>query len=494
MSEFVEIDRSSRLPLYLQVTNQIRRQISIGQLPLGTRLPTIRQLAKMLGVTRSTVSSAYNELQADGWIESTVGRGTYVIAPPQSSELIEALETGTSAGSMMYNLHNLDQLAAIESFAYAVPDPNLFPEEDFWDVLMTLRRSRRSVFNYGSPQGEPELRVQIAALIEELGLYFSPDNIIVTSGTNQGLSILSSLLAQPGDTIIASHPTYFQVHNIAETSRLKVVGVPIDEDGPLLDVFEEYVRQHRPKFFYTAPNYENPTGVCMSLERRERILELAEEYNFYIVEDDCYAFLAYDVLTPPSFKAMDEADRVIYLSSFSKIMMPGLRVGYLIAPPHLQSAVAKTRQSFDLCGSPLVELAIAEFIRRGRLKSHRRKVLPIYRERRDIFVREMRFQLPPDVEWTYPVGGFSSWITLPEDAPPDFYRMAICSGLALTPGQAFIAEKSDRQHLRMCFSARLPEDIRRGVRMLADLLSHRDVLQFDIPRQMPVSLQWFDRC
>jgi DNA-binding transcriptional MocR family regulator len=209
----------------------------------------------------------------------------------------------------------------------------------------------------------------------------------------------------------------------------------------------------------------------MSLNRRRDVLALAEYYGLTIVEDDCYRRLSYDASPPPTLKAEDRANLVIHLSGVSKIMMSGLRIGYIVAPKAIHEQLLALRRATDLCNPPMVQRTVAEFIQRGHLKSHLKRIVPLYRERRDVLMQTLADHMPPYVEWSYPHGGFSCWMSIPQSkAPADLYEAALRYEVAFTPGDVFLIEKSEDTHLRLCFGNQPSEVIRESVIILSQLL------------------------
>jgi len=473
LQHLLQLDRQGNQPLYQQIAEQIRIQISDGRMPNGTRLPTVRQLAHTLGVTRLTVHSAYSELQAGGWVEATVGRGTFVAASVRPQGLVTINEPQITADGVLDDMRRIAEMVGLRSLGYADPDPGMYPVKEIWDSLFALRDDS-SVFQYSSPQGDPLLRVELAALANEQGIGAMPDDIIVTSGVSQGLSLVSHALANPGDVVAVEQPTYLGVLHTLKARGVQAVGVPLDDEGPCLDALEQVIMEQRPRFFYTIPRFHNPTGICIAPSRQRELLALAERYDLTIVEDDIYGRLFYDSPPPPPLKALDRGEWVIYVESLSKVLMPGLRIGYVIAPPSLHKRLLSLRRANDLCGPPLLQRAVADFLHKGRLKAHIRRMLPIYRERRDVLLRALQYWMPDSARWTRPAGGFCCWLTLPgSDALRDLYPAALSHGLVFTPGEVFLAEPDDQVHLRLCYGSQTTGMIREGIALLGDLVRER---------------------
>jgi len=473
-TRFLQIDRNRSQPIYQQIAEQIRVQIGEGRLPAGTQLPTVRQLAEQLDVTRVTIQNAYGELQADGWIESTVGRGTFVTASASNMDLLNAVTRSVTADSVMGNIHALSKIAGMRSFAYAKPDPAFFPKEDFWASLNSYANVLTDLMEYGPAQGDEALRIEIAAMLNDQQIAVLPDDIVVTNGVTQGLALATHSLAPAGSTVAVEQPVYLGMLHVVSAYQVQPVGVPLDAEGVRLDALEQVVREHQPRFLYTVTNFQNPTGRSYSAERRQALLTFAEQYKLPIVEDDTYGLLAYDGEPPLSLKAQDRHDWVIYLNGFSKVLMPGLRIGFMAAPPRFRDRIVSLRQAMDLSSSPMLQRVLAHFLHRGRLKVHLRRVLPHYKERRDAAIRALAAAMPEDATWTLPEGGFCCWVTLPRRARyENIYQDALEHGVAVTPGDVFLTEPDDAIHFRLCFSSLTTESIREGIAILGQLLHER---------------------
>jgi DNA-binding transcriptional MocR family regulator len=466
-----QLNRVSATALYVQIVEQIKSEISSQRWPLGMRLPTIRRLAQELGVTRVTVQNAYDELQSGGWIESTIGRGTFVSSHAPARPVMRSLTQPMTLDTVINDIMQVSDLVGIRSLASASPDPQFFPADDFWQALDGLRDQVHSVVSYGASQGTTALRMELVKVLSERNIPSEPDDILITAGVTQALALVTQALCRPGDVVLVEQPTYLGFLHTIKAQGVQPSGVPMDEEGPQLEAVERLAIQQRPRFFYTIPTFQNPTGSCMSLARRRDLLALATRYGFLLVEDDIYARLAYDQTPPPPLKALDVANQVIYIHSFSKIFMPGLRLGYLVASPALQQKLLSLRHAADLCSPAILQLALARFLAAGGLKRHLRRALPIYRERRDVCLSALQRHMPPGVTWSRPAGGFCLWLTLPRQrAFQQLYQQAVERGWLFAPGEVFLAEPDAYHHLRLCFGNQPTDTIRQGVEALGNLI------------------------
>ncbi len=471
MSLSLQINRDDARPIYRQIVAQIKNQISMGRLPAGTRLPPVRQLATTLDINRLTVHNAYSELQADGWVESTVGKGTYVIESTQPLALLSSIGSETGAESVLSDIHPISQIPTLRSLAYSEPDPALVPFDEFWGMLALIKRDAPNLMGYRAPQGDLPLRVELAKfLTSERDITAMPDDILVTHGAMQGISLITEALAQPGDTVLVEDPTYLGFIHMMSVRGLNPVSVPVDAEGPDLNRLEALIRQHKPRFFYTVPTFHNPTGYSMSAARRRDLLALSRKYDLPVIEDDIYGSLSYDGPSSTPLRASDNSGRVIYISSVSKVFSPGLRVGYTILPDHLRERVLSLRRAADMFGASFTQRALAHFMASGRLRAHIRRILPVYKNRRDAMMNALQRHMPDGVCWTTPHGGFSTWVTLPEPTMRAVYAAALQHGLAFTPGDAFTTSPDRDHHLRVCFSAQPAEDLDVLIALLGNLI------------------------
>jgi DNA-binding transcriptional MocR family regulator len=470
----LKIDRTRTLAIYQQIVEQFKDRICDGRLPAGARLPTVRRLAADLGVTRLTVQNAYSTLQDAGWVEATVGRGTFVSQAVHPSTFGRALTAAHSADAVISEILQVNQAVGLRSLASASPDPRLFPAGEFWEGLVAQRDDIPAVAGYVASQGDPQLRVEISRDLLERSIHAAPDEIVVVAGVTQGLALTAQCLAQPGDRILVERPTYLGLLHTVKAHGLQPVGVPLDADGPVLEELERLIVQERPRFFYTVPTYQNPTGRCMSPARRQAVVDLANAHGVVIVEDDIYARLAYDDPPPLPLKTLDHTGNIVYVSSYSKVLMPGLRLGYLVAPSRLTERLVSLRQATDLCSPPLLQRALTHFLREGGLRRHLRRVLPLYRERRNALTTALRRYLPDDVQWSAPQGGFCTWLTMPGyHAFADLERAFLAHGWAVTPGEVFLAEPQAQKSLRLCFGSQSPAAIAAAVEILGRLIHDR---------------------
>lgn len=474
MSLSLSLERGSDQPLYRQIVEQIRDQIYSGALPPGSQLPTVRSLAESAGITRITVQTAYAELQSGGWIDATVGRGTFVSERARQARRLPERPQPVTADVVIDDMLQMSRVQGVRSLANASPDSRLFPAQEFWGIVNNLQQDAQRMIEYGSTQGDEELRIEIANLVAERGIRAVPGEIIVTNGATQALSLLVQALCRPGDTVLVEEPTYLSFLNILRAFGVRAVSVAMDDEGILPDVLEQVAIQARPRFLYTIPTFHNPTGATLSAARRQTLLEIANRHGFLVVEDDIYARIALNAPPPPAIKSLPDADNVIYVSSFSKTLMPGLRIGYAIANLPLLRRLVDLRRATDLCGPSLIQRAAAEFVRTEGYRRHLRRVIPQYRERREAMMGALATFMPSGVTWQTPEGGYCCWVRLPEQGIyEDLYAAGLRQGWAIAPGNVFSARGGTTQAFRICFGQHEPAVLRRGVETIAHLIRAR---------------------
>lgn len=484
----IPLDRQSAVPLYQQIETYLRQGILSGSLAADTRLPASRQLARDLGVNRITVESAYAVLETDGLIYSKIGSGTYVLHPnplfafskdkpgaawPLWQQSLASNEREAENKPSEKISQKATRHAKIISFASGIGDAHLFPAEDFRKVLQTvMRRDGIAALDYGEPNGHAPLRETITHILASQGLQIHSENVLVTAGSQQALSLVSQLLLKPGDVIMVERPTYSGALELFRALGFKVVGVPVDRHGMQVEILEPLLQQYHPKLIYTIPTFHNPTGTCMSSQRRIQLIVLADRYNIPILEDDFVGDLRYEGRTQPALKALDPGGRVIYVSTFSKILMPGLRVGFLVAEGPIYHRLVNFKRVNDLATSTLIQRALEVYVTVGRYQSYLRRSCQLFRKRRDAMLSAIERYLPAEINIDPPQGGLFIWIQLPEYLSSEkLIPLAWEEGVDFSPGAGFFSDgMNGRNWLRLNFVAQAPDQIEEGIKRLGKAL------------------------
>jgi 2-aminoadipate transaminase len=463
----IEIDRSSGVPLYRQVKEQLRAKILSGVLPPGTKLPPERNLAGTLGVNRTTIVTAYRELAAEGLVEGRVGHGTVVLAPTTAPAPGPVRPMQWAASSEREDLVMADVEAILRrpgaiSFANGEMAPALYPTELLAQAFAALLAGGGDLLGYGPAMGYGPLREALAARTGG-----RPEEILILGGSQTALYLINQLLLQPGDSVVVETPSYLNSLGIFPPG-VRVIPVKVDADGLQTEGLGELFLRYRPKLLFTLPTFQNPLGVTLSLPRRHQLLELAAKYQVGIVEDDPYGELHLDGERLPTLKSLDPGGYVIYLSSFSKSLTPALRVAWMVAPPAVVERIAASRGALDFRAALLNQAVADRMLRSGALDRHLAGLRTEILARRDALVGALTESMPPGVSWRVPAGGYHLWCTLP--APLRARRLlaeAAREGVAFIPGEYYGPGEEGRRGIRLNFTHPSLAEIPVGVQRLA---------------------------
>ena len=392
-----------------------------------------------------------------------------------------AHRTKSMGSSVIRELLKLTEQPDIISFAGGLPAPEVFPVKEFQAACnAVLQQHGAQALQYSTTEGHRPLREMIARHNARYSVDVTADNILITSGSQQALDFVGRLFVNRGDYIVVESPTYLGALQAWNAYGAQYISVPMDENGMIVDELEEALRKG-PKFIYVLPNFQNPSGSTLSLERREKLIELADKYGVPIIEDDPYGQLRYEGEHLPSVVYLDSKFRgpngghysgnVIYLSTFSKLLAPGLRLAWVIAPPEVIRKLVMTKQAADLHTSSFNQYVAYEVGKGGFLDEHVKVIRATYKERRDVMLEMMEEMFPPEVSWTHPQGGMFLWGILPEcmDAA-DALKIAIERKVAFVPGAAFHANGGGANTMQINFSYSSPDTIREGITRLGTVL------------------------
>ena len=463
------------MPLWRQIERFVRAEIESGALPPGTRLPSTRALAADLAVSRVTVDNAYMALATDGLVVAHPGSGTVVARSVHPIHAIDdvpvrwpAWQQPFTASARSTPAHTSDG-ADVVSFT-GVGDPTLFPTREIAVTIAdVIRAEGAAAFAYGSPDlGHAPLRATVTHLLASQGIHTSADRVLITSGSQQALFLVCQTLLEHGDTVIVERPTYDGALALFAAIGVRVVGIAVDADGMRVDELEAVIAAYRPKLIYTIPTFQNPTGACMSGPRRHRLLEVARAHQIPVLEDDFVGDLRYEGHVQPALKALDAGGNVLYAGTFSKMLMPGVRVGYLVADGPVLDHVAGLKKAIDLSTSLLMQRVLDRYVTVGRYQTHLRRTIRTYRARRDTLVRSLAREIP-SIDVSAPRGGLFAWATLPHGVDATALRLAARRrGTDFAPGTIFFHDPRDgERHIRLNFAVHDREHIELGVHRLA---------------------------
>jgi len=397
-----------------------------------------------------------------------------------------ASRTRVMRSSAMRDLMAVTVRPEVISLAGGLPDTSTFDPALFAALLGRLPSA--AALQYGPSEGLAGVRDAIVKVMAAEDMAVDPDEVIVTTGGQQAIDLVTKTLIDPGDVVIAEAPTYPGAVPTFCSYEAEVIQIDVDADGMSIDALEQTLlaldaARRRPKFIYTIPNFQNPAGVTMSLERRRRLVEIARERELIVLEDNPYGMLRYEGEGLPTLRSLeapgptDENDFVIYTGTMSKILSPGVRVGWLVAPRPLLAKLILGKQSTDLCSSTLAQHFVSEYFAAGDWRPYVASLCDLYHRRRDVILDALAEQLPAAASWTRPQGGLFIWVTLPDYiGTTDLLARALAENVAFVPGEAAYADGRGQHAMRLNFSSSSDEDIREGVRRIGKIVAEQVAL------------------
>lgn len=482
------LERKFRKPIYLQIRDRISRLIKSGALQTGDRLPSIRSLAKKLQVNKLTILEAYSILEADGIIFARQGSGYFInqknipstnmkstFAPAQNVIIPE------QAGSSFFELHvsaiQAQTQAGMINLSYGLPRP---PQDIALIGRRALTKSADSLFAYQIPQGQLTLRRQIAQMLVQKGLEVTSENLIITNGSEQALSLAMNYYLQADDWVIVEAPTYHGAVAILENIGAKIIGIPMNAEGMNLELLAQYLESHCPKLIYTISTLHNPTAITTTQSHRQQLLALAEKYQCPILEDNAYEGLNFETESesesesesvPAPIKALDRQDLVNYVGTFSKTLIPGLRVGYMVVTGKHYQALVERKLLNDVHTSNFSQAIVSEYLASGHYRRHRKKLQSENLLSRNIMLQAMERYFPNEARWTIPQGGLFLWVQLPEKISiAEIRNQAVKENVLFASGSAFFPNKQGYPAMRLSFSNVSESEIDLSVSILGRLL------------------------
>ena len=496
----IMLNRHSSVPLYRQLVNALREDIVSGALAANYKLPPERELAERLGVNRATVLQAYQQLKSEGLIASHVGRGTFVCASDDRQGGAPPWQILFSDYSNRFTYHDIaaaDQAQRAPNaidFATGSQNPADIPDDLLRDVSIRAFESADFHGTQESPiEGFPQLRELLADHMTRRGVRCDADNVMVLSGAEQGLDLCVRAFVNPGDCVLVEQSTFFPALQAFRSADARVIGVPIDEHGMRTDLLDGYCKRFHPKLIFTIPTFQNPSGATMPLRRRRELVETAMRYQCLVIEDDPYGELCYGErlaegptdalasgkprrpreLTP--LKGMENAGYVIYLSTFSKTVTPGLRTGWLVADSHVIARIAALRRMIDQHTSSSSQLICMELLSSGRIDRHIGRLCEIYGHRRDLMLDALHRYAPEGMRWNTPLGGYYLWARLPDGLrAARLLDDARHAGVTFMPGDMFAVDEDDSSHIRLNFVRPDSRQIEPGIRLLCDTIAEAE--------------------
>ncbi|MGF7059215.1 PLP-dependent aminotransferase family protein [Brassicibacter mesophilus] len=375
--------------------------------------------------------------------------------------------------SEIRELLKLTQRPEVISFAGGLPAPELFPIEIMKDIAKeVLDENGHKALQYGTTEGHLPLREMIAKRMAKVGIDVTADNILITSGSQQGLDFSGKIFLDPGDVVLCESPSYLGAINAFKAYQPKFVDVPTDDEGMIMSELEKILETtERIKLIYVIPDFQNPSGRTWSIERRKKLVELANKYNLPIVEDNPYGELRFEGEIPPAVKHFDTEGRVIFLGTFSKTFCPGMRLGWTCADKEALQKYILVKQGADLQASTISQMELAKFLEKYDLDSHIEKIKNVYRKRRDLMLNTIKEEFPTEVKFTYPEGGLFTWVILPENINArELAVKALEKNVAFVPGGSFFPNGGHENTFRLNYSNMDEERIVEGIKRLAQVI------------------------
>lgn len=486
----MKLDRKASVPLHRQIFLQVKDLIEKKNLKPGDRLPASRSLAERLGVHRSTVYRAYEELGAFGYLQSRPGSYSVVRHRQQIANfkagkprgLVSWDSASSVSGKQLFQsfrkFHPLSPLSEMESCIDLAPldlDSRLFPISDFRRVMnKVLLDYGADILKYGLCEGFRPLREYIAQRMQIHGISIGVDEILITNGSQNGIELVLKMLNDPDRPILVESPTYSNVIPLFRYYNSKTIGIPMTDSGLDLHCLEETLEIHRPSFLYTIPNFHNPTGITTDQSHREALLNLCEKHQLPIVEDAFEEEMKYFGKVALPIKSMDRHQIVIYLGTFSKVLFPGIRLGWIAADKDCIQRLTSVKKFSDLTSNSLMQAALYEFCRRGYYELHIKRMHREYRKRMQTALRSLkRYLISSQVKWTEPTGGYLIWIHLRNINMPQLQIEDILRqhGVTVAFGDHFFSTESVHRFFRLSISTLDEREIEEGIRRLGGAIS-----------------------
>jgi len=473
--------KESNTPFYQQICVQIIQRIQSGLLMDEEQLPSLRTMAEDLNVSLLTVRKAYKWLETKGYVFVQPGKGVYIRGKRQvSSKVADPYGWQHSlAVNVQRSQYLINRQRRYYDFSQAIVYPRLLPNQFLADEMQKIVQENRMILaTYGPVQGDEELRLEITKYLKEYqGLHADPAKLVITSGAQQGIDLIAQTLLKPGDTVLVESPCYGAAIDVFTNKGINIIPIELDEQGIRSDLIEEVCQKKKPVLLYVNPSFHNPTGTLMSGKRRRELVELAEIYNFFIVEDDSFGEIYFDqIRLPPPIKSFDQNGHVIYLKGFSKTIAPGIRVAAMLAEGPVFDWIYAVKSFMDI-GSPLlIQKAILPILRTERMKNHIEKLRTALQIRRDIAVGILS-SLDGAVQFQVPQGGFNLWLTLSDSINSiTLLQKANEADVTFLPGSACFVNEPNNKHIRISYSLLSDHDLKIGLEKLCKVI--RDV-QFE---------------
>lgn len=485
--ETIQFQKDSKTPLYIQLSKIIENMILGAELKENDKLPPIRKFAEALKVNNVTIINAYKNLEKNNLVEPVKGSGYYVrtmkskLYKKENNQVTEFnIEADEDIESSLINLTSSGQITISEdtiNFASAIPDPSIFPVDKFKNAINeVLERDKGNAFGYQESNGYEPLRKTLCKyLLQESNIKASFTDIQIVSGAQQGIDIIGKALLNFGDCIITENPTYTGAIDVFKSRGAEIVGVNIMQDGIDCEDLERKIKLYKPKLLYVMSNFQNPTTVTYSEEKLKRIMNLSRKYNFLIIEDDSLSGLGFKKdLKYTTLKSMDEDERVIYVKSFSKLIMPGLRMGFIISPKCIIDHITRAKHTTDISSSGLIQRTLHIYFEKGYWEENLEYMEKIYEEKYECMLRELNKLKVYGITFEEPFGGLNFWVTLPTNI--NAYRLYLeCAkkDVVFLPSQVFSVNDDNKKMnncIRLSYAGSSIDNINIGMSIIGECI------------------------
>ncbi|MBB2482004.1 PLP-dependent aminotransferase family protein [Bacillus sp. APMAM] len=473
------INAKDKMPLYKQIIHQVEGMVHDGRLKPGTRLPSERKMAKLLNVSRMTITLANEEMKARGMVRSHQGSGTFILRGPRAKEVERDLDlpvefaypTGEINQGMDEIMRHGENTHLI-NLAGVGTAPEVHPGIELSQCFSEHLRKNPILLQLPSPtQGYEPLRLEMISWLKKVKIEVKLNEIMIVSGAMQGLDLISRLFLKPGDYVVMEEPGFLGAADAFKATGAKILRITLDEEGIRLDSLENMLMQFPIKFIYVNPTYQNPTGVTMSLKRRKKLLELCSKYGVLIVEDDPFSLLYFEDKPAPPIKSLG-SDNVIYIQSFSKYLYPGIRLAVLVANEGIIHNLSKVKQRVDLHSNNLTQIALHAYISEGNLENHIWKLKSAYLER--LHLMKELLNEGPYIHCKLPEGGVFLWCKVPKEIPTDrLLEFAVINGFTFVPGNWMSGVGMFENYIRLAYTHPSLEWLKKGIKLL-----HHTILEY----------------
>ena len=457
----ISLTRSSKKSLHQQIYTELRAQILRGDIAVGELLPSYRFMSRKYAITVSTVEKAYDLLETNGYIERRHGSGCYVL-PLDSFEfytdgvVLDSFEAGQSKTDGIYDFATSTPLAGSEETG------------DFVQIIQTLAQERAEVlFRYPPTRGVPSLITAIQQRLEANGMVVEPESIHIVGGSQQGIDLICKSLISKNTVVLAEDPSYSVATNCFQRAGAQIKTVPMLDDGPDLDIVEEILSTTPVDFYYTMPQFHCPTNVTWSIGKQKSLLDLANRYGFTVIEDDCLGELDFSGAIAHPFRKIDTSDSVIYLNSFSKSLVPGMRLGYMVVPGRYEKRLLMAKFNADIASPAILQETLAIYIKNGLYDVHLTELRKAYAEKRHHMAQALINSNYLTLPFAEHDGGVFFWVRLPEDVDSlELWNRLRNQGIKVLPSAVFSHTGQLRNYIRMSYVGCAMEHIETGIRMI----------------------------